>query len=158
MKNGRRPKPRNLKVILGTDRPSRANPNEPKVEISLPDPPAHLSPEALKEWERVAPELVACGIVTRLDRGILAAYCQAYGRWRQAEEALHRFAKKDGATRGLIIKTTNGNAIQNPIVGSANKAMSDMMRYAAELGLTPSSRARVDGLDVSSDPGSRFFD
>ena len=158
MKRGRRPKPTKLKVIQGTARPSRLNSAEPQVDPCLPDPPGHLSPEALQEWHRVAPELAACGVLTRLDRAILAAYSQAFGRWRQAENALERFAEKDPATKGIMMKTTSGNAIQNPLVGAANKAMSDVVRYGNELGLTPSSRARVDGLDVSSEPGSRFFD
>jgi len=106
----------------------------------------------------VGPELAACGVLTALDRAAFAAYCQAYGRWRQAEEALALFAEKDTATKGITIKTTNGNVIQNPLVGVASKAMADMVRYGNELGLTPSSRARVDGLDISTDPGSRFFD
>jgi phage terminase small subunit len=42
-------------------------------------------------------------------------------------------AKRDLLTDGLLIETSNGNAIQNPIVGIANKAMSDMVRFAAEL-------------------------
>jgi P27 family predicted phage terminase small subunit len=46
-------------------------------------------------------------------------------------------------TEGLIIRTKAGNAIQNPLVGAANKAMADMVRYAAEFGLTPSARTRV---------------
>ncbi len=55
--------------------------------------------------------------------------------------------KRDLLTGGLMIKTSNGNAIQNPLVGTANKAVSDMVRYAAEFGMTPSARVRlaVDG-------------
>ena len=43
-----------------------------------------------------------------------------------------------------MIKTSNGNLVQNPLVGTANKAMSEMMRYAVEFGMTPSARSRVD--------------
>jgi P27 family predicted phage terminase small subunit len=46
-------------------------------------------------------------------------------------------------TGGLMIKTSNGNAIQNPLVGTANKAASDVVRYAAEFGMTPSARVRL---------------
>ncbi len=94
-------------------------------------------------------ELATLGILTHLDRGALAAYCQAYGRWQAAETVLARMAEKDAVTEGLIIRTKSGNIIQNPIVGVANKAMADMVRYAAEFGLTPSARTRVEGLDVS---------
>ena len=36
-----------------------------------------------------------------------------------------------------------GHMIQNPLVGVANKAMNDMVRFAAEFGMTPAARSRV---------------
>lgn len=148
---GRKPKPTQLKVISGTDRPSRRNDAEPKVAIAMPDAPDHLSAEARAEWDRVCKEMFDAGILSNLDRASLAAYCQAYGRWVQAERALARMAERDGLSHGLMIKTKSGNAIQNPLVGSANKAMSDMVRYAAEFGLTPSARSRIVALDRKED-------
>ena len=44
----------------------------------------------------------------------------------------------------LLIKTKEGNIIQQPLVGIANKAKADMVRFAAEFGMTPSSRARIE--------------
>jgi P27 family predicted phage terminase small subunit len=82
--------------------------------------------------------------MTELDRAALAAYCAAYGRWAQAERAINRMAAKDELNAALMIKTVSGNAIQNPLVGIANKAKSDMVRYATEFGMTPSARSRVD--------------
>ncbi len=56
-------------------------------------------------------------------------------------------------TDGLIVMTKSGNLIQNPLVGTANKAMADMVRYAAEFGMTPSARTRVSGLsDIGPNP------
>jgi phage terminase small subunit len=51
--------------------------------------------------------------------------------------------------------TTNGNAIQNPLIGTANKAASDMVRYAAEFGMTPSARARISAQPPGG-AGSKF--
>ena len=128
-------------------------------DVSLPEPPDHLNEDARAEWARIADELSVLGILTRLDRGSLAAYCQAYGRWRQAEAALSRMAERDATTDGLMIRTKGGNLIQNPLVGTANKAMADMMRYAAEFGLTPSARSRVDGVahDTGWSPADEFL-
>lgn len=42
-----------------------------------------------------------------------------------------------------MIKTFNGNAIQNSLVRTANKAMADLVRYAAEFGMTLSARSRI---------------
>lgn len=99
------------------------------------------------------------GLLSEVDRAALAAYAQAYGRWVQAERAIAKMAEKDQLTGGLMIKTSNGNAIQNPLVGTANKAASDMMRYAAEFGMTPSARTRIETQtsDQNADPADRFF-
>ncbi len=151
---GPKTKPTNLKLLSGTARSHRLNPNEPKPEIAQPEPPEHLTDAASEEWARIVVELVTLRILTHLDRGALAAYCQAYGRWSAAETALARMAARDAVTDGLIIKTKSGNLIQNPLVGAANKAMADMVRYAAEFGLTPSARTRVAGM---SDAGPNPF-
>ena len=143
---GPKTKPTRLKVVTGTARKHRLNENEPRPDPARPDPPAHLTRAARTEWDRVIEETVGLGIMTNLDRGALAAYAQAYGRWVAAETALARMAERDSVTEGLIIRTKSGNAIQNPLVGAANKAMADMVRYAAEFGLTPSSRTRVMSL------------
>ena len=99
------------------------------------------------------------GLLSEVDRAALAAYAQADGRWVQAERAIAKMAEKDQLTGGLMIKTSNGNAIQNPLVGTANKAASDMMRYAAEFGMTPSARTRIEtkACEQNADPADRFF-
>ena len=68
-------------------------------------------------------------------------------------------AERDLATHGLMIRTSNGNAVQNPLVGAANKAMADMMRYAAEFGMTPSARTRiaVEGRSADDDILAQFI-
>lgn len=150
---GPKTKPTRLKLLTGTARAHRINPHEPQPDVAQPDAPDHLSDAAREEWDRVVVDLVALGILTDLDRGALAAYCQAYGRWRAAETALARMAAHDAVSDGLIVKTRSGNLIQNPLVGAANKAMADMVRYAAEFGLTPSARTRVAAVsDLSSNP------
>ena len=159
MTQGRKPKPTNLKLIAGTDRADRRNDAEPKPARALPAPPAFLSDEAKAEWTRTADQLYQLGILSKIDRAALGAYCQAYGRWEQAERALARMAERDAVTHGMMIKTTNGNAVQNPLLGTANKAMADMMRYAAEFGMTPSARARIkaEPLGDEEDPAQKYF-
>ena len=159
MTQGRKPKPTGLKLVAGTDRADRRNDAEPKPAPAMPAPPAFLSDEAKAEWTRTAEQLYRLGILSKIDRAALGAYCQAYGRWEQAERALARMAERDAVTHGMMIKTTNGNAVQNPLLGTANKAMADMMRYAAEFGMTPSARARIkaEPLGEEDDPAQKYF-
>lgn len=49
---------------------------------------AHLLPSAKAEWKLLVLELFQLGVITRLDRATLAGYCQAYGRWVEAEKML----------------------------------------------------------------------
>lgn len=132
---GRKPIPTKLKQLKGTARKSRINKHEPKPEAVVPLAPNHLSILAIAEWDRVTGELYSLGLLSQIDRASLAAYCQAYGRWVQAEKELNE--------QGLTITTSNGNVIQNPLVGTANRAMELMHKFLTEFGMSPSSRARV---------------
>lgn len=137
-KRGAKPKPTALKLVQGTDRPDRVNPNEPEPEAVIPEPPgewAKSNPVALAEWERLTPHLYTLGLLTAVDRAVIVAYCEAWSRLRQAEAEI--------AENGLLVETTNGNVIQSPAVGIANTAFKNMLTAATEFGLTPSSRTRV---------------
>jgi len=144
MAKGRKPLPSHLKLVKGNPGRRPLNENEPLPDLSIPTPPAHLSDEAKVEWGRVVEQLFRLGLISEIDRAAFAAYCQAYGRWIQAERAIAKMAEKDLLTHALMIRTTNGNAIQNPLVGTANVAMMEMMRFASEFGMTPSARSRID--------------
>jgi len=157
---GRKPVPTHLALVQG--RPAHKLP-KPAQQISPPveevAAPEHLSPEAKAEWHRVIGVLVILKLISQLDRAALGAYCQAYGRWVQAERALEAAGKKkDALANGLVIDTSRGNYIQNPLVGIANKAMLDMMRYATEFGMTPSARTRLQphGSGANENPFEAF--
>ena len=143
------PLPTHLKVISGNRGKRPINKAEPRPEARIPSPPDELSKEALQEWKRIAPLLLAAGMITVIDRAALAAYCQSYGRWAQAERGL--------AAGELVMKTARGNLVYNPLVRIANKAMADMVRFAAEFGMTPSGRSQVKVNDAQADPADGFF-
>jgi P27 family predicted phage terminase small subunit len=129
------------------------------MPADVPEPPAALGKEATAEWRWIAKELHHAGILTKLDRPALIAYCWSYGLWSQAERILAAMAAADPVTSGLVIYTSNGNLIQNPIVGIANKALADMVRYAVELGMTPRARARLEAVKPPrpADRSRRYF-
>ena len=158
---GRRPTPTPLKIVKGNPGKRPTNKKEAIVALSEPTPPTFLSDEAKVEWGRVVGTLFRVGLMTEIDRAALAAYCQSYSRWVQAERSLARMAEKDTLNAGLIIRTKNDNAIQNPLVGIANKAKADTIRYAGEFGMTPSARARVsanpDDSTQNNNPLAEFF-
>lgn len=105
---------------------------------ALPRCPQHLSTTAQKEWRRLATPLHEAGLLTLADRAALAAYCQAWARWVEAEEQLARTP--------VLLKTPRGYVQQSPWLAVANKQMELMGRYMTELGLTPVARTRVGGV------------
>lgn len=125
---GRKPAPSAL-------RKDGAHRIEPVPPSALPRCPAHLSEVAHKEWRRLARPLNDMGVLSTIDRAALAAYCQAYGRWVEAEQKL-----KEGP---MLLKTPSGYAQQSPWLSISNKQLELMGRFMTELGLTPSSRTRV---------------
>ena len=133
---GRKPKPTHLKLLDGNPGKRAINAGEPKPERRIPTCPAHLNPTAKAEWKRLARQMHVLGIVTDLDRSALAAYCQAYGRWVEAERKLKETP--------LLIKLPSGYIQQSPWLAIANKQLELMSKFMSELGLSPVSRTRVD--------------
>ena len=97
--------------------------------------PRELSAAAKREWRRVARDLYEAGLLTVVDRAVLAAYCQAWANWIKAETAAER--------EGDVVITSNGNPIQNPWRSIANKQWELTVKAAVEFGMTPSSRSRI---------------
>ncbi|KAA2237076.1 phage terminase small subunit P27 family [Salinarimonas soli] len=132
---GRKPTPTALKVIHGNPGKRPLNRREPRPGVAVPTCPAHLNPSAKAEWKRVARQMVLLGMITELDRAVLASYCQAYGRWVEAERKLKETP--------MVIRLASGVIQQSPWLAIANKQVELMQRFAAELGLSPVSRTRV---------------
>lgn len=147
-KRGPAPKPTKLKELQGNPgkRPlNRAEPKFPKYD-KLPAPPSHLNRAGKKEWKRIVGILQQAGLLTEADYAPLAAYCQNYGRWVDAEKII----KEEGHT----FTSDKGNIIQHPAVGIASTAMKNMVTMAREFGMTPASRTniKVDDAEASADP------
>lgn len=120
------------------------NQDEPILEATqISKPHAHITGIALTEWDRIAPILYNYNILTELCIAALGVYCQPFGIYARALDAIETFGTKDGQDCGLLIKTTSGTSKENPLVGIANKAAADMVRYATEFGMTPSSRTKI---------------
>jgi P27 family predicted phage terminase small subunit len=163
---GRKPKPTALKVLEGNPGKRPLPTNEPKPAPLAPKHPAWLHRDAKKEWKRVAPQLERLGLLTSLDMAALAGYCQAYARYKEAEE----FLNKHGTTYtvwerdqdGAIKYDDSGEPILRqmhswPQVQIAHKSLQQIRLFCVEFGFTPSSRGRIsvpgaqdsdDGMDA----------
>ena len=141
---GRKPVPTALRLVTGNPGKRPFNPHEPKPRLAIPSCPAHLSPSAKAEWKRLARTLHDLGVISALDRAALAAYCQAYGRWVEAERKL----KETPA----LLRTPAGYVQPSPWLGIANKNLEMMHKFMSELGLSPVSRTRVRAPPPTREP------
>lgn len=132
---GRKPKPTRMKLIEGNLGKRPINGREPQLPAARPTCPSHLSATAKTEWKRLATLLHKVGLLTQIDRTVLATYCQAYGRWVEAERKL--------ATSPPLLKTPAGYVQVSPWITISNKQVELMTRLMAELGLSPSARSRL---------------
>ena len=132
---GRKPTPTAIKELEGNPGKRPLNSNEPKPVKKAPACPKWLEPEAKKEWRRLVKQMETLGILTQVDMAAFAGYCQAYARWKEAEEFITQ--------HGSIVKTPSGYWQQVPQVSIAQTYLKIMNRFAEQFGLTPASRSRI---------------
>jgi P27 family predicted phage terminase small subunit len=143
---GRKRKPTALKLVANNPGKRPLNKREPKPKGG-PIAPAELNARAKREWNRICKALDGLGLLTGADTAILALYCAAYATWCQAQRELN----KKGA--GPVIKAANKTLIPSPWLAVSNRAHDQIVKVGAELGLTPSARARLQ-VPPADDPGA----
>ena len=117
---GRKPTPTAIKELEGNPGKRKLNDKEPKPVKKAPSCPKWLEAEAKKEWRRLSKKMEMMGVLTEVDMAAFAGYCQAYARWKEAEEFI----------------TQHGTSI-------AQTYLKVMNRFAEQFGLTPASRSRI---------------
>lgn len=147
---GRKPKPTALKLLAGNPGKRPLNDKEPKVTGDLTDAPDWFTESQKAGWDYALKNSPA-GLLKRLDRSILAVWVVAEDTHRQATLAL----AKEGHT---IFSPKTGAVQQNPWVLIQTKQAQLMIRSAADLGFTPSSRSKITVSGAEGDDDEdRFF-
>lgn len=108
---------------------------EPEPELIVPDAPKNLTAVALEEWQRISDEMGGLGLLTRLDRAVMAGYCQAWADYLEAQQHLDEEPK--------IYKTETGYPVMTPWKPYRDKALELMHKFGTELGLSAASRSRI---------------
>ena len=132
---GRKPKPYELRIAEGNTEHRTIPEDRVKTPDSLPVQPKWLDKYGKDEWNRLVGDMVSIGIISRLDSSTLAAYCQAWSRWRHLE----RKVKKEGYT----LLNDKGESRLNPACAEATRLLSLVKGYQSELGLSASARTRL---------------
>lgn len=142
--SGRKAIPANVHLLRGN--PSKKSMSElanaggqPAVKAQAPACPDFLTPDAKQEWKRIANDLAVLGIVSKLDRGELAVYCQAWADWKHARKMI-----ADLKESGFVEQTPSGYKQMSAWMQVANRAEDRMRTAGASFGLNPSARQRLD--------------
>lgn len=161
-------KPTALKLLQGTFRQDRVANHEAKPEVEIPPVPSHLSDEAKVEWGRVSQELATLGLLTRIDRAALAAYCECWSDW---VDASRKCVGPDGKDRKVIVtgerlkydkdghvtERSGGNPIENPYFSIKKRSAELMHKFLVEFGMTPAARTRINAVPSGDEkPHSRW--
>jgi P27 family predicted phage terminase small subunit len=143
---GRKPLPRNLKLLKGTDARYIKNSPLPRSPTALYCP-KWLPPYARGFWRRYAPELTRLGLLTVCDVAAFEMLCSAYAHARLAYEALK--------LAGLFTVDERKLPRKHPAFSMFLNAMREFRTWALEFGMTPSSRGRID-IDTFTDAASEW--
>lgn len=132
---GPAPKPTALKVLAGNPGKRQLNDREPKPDARLPRCPSWLEAEAKREWKRIC-DGMPTGVLTSVDRGALAQYCQAWSDFVAASKLLK-------TVDDHCQVTANGNAQLHPRSLVLRSSSERLIRLGGLLGLNPSARSRI---------------
>jgi P27 family predicted phage terminase small subunit len=137
------PKPTNLILLGGNAGKRKVNRQEPQFG-GKPTCPSWLTENAKLEWRRVVKELEALNMLRSVDAAALAAYCQAFARWRSAEEQIDA----EGQTVREPVTNKAGEIVgyktkRHPATTIAKDERAAMHRAASLFGFDPSSRTRI---------------
>lgn len=141
--------PDHLKVIRGTARPDRMNPDAPATNLGTAEPPAWLSERATEIFAQLSATLHGMGIASPDDQMALAMLAS------RIEEIEICTAVIEDAGRTYCTTATSGDKLvrARPEVAMRSEAMRHAQSLLAEFGLTPAARSKVSaGLPAMANP------
>lgn len=131
MATGPAPTPKHILQMRGSWR-AKGRSGELQFPCERPSCPNWLSREAKAEWRRIVKELQAAGAIAKVDRTLLALYCDAVG---EVEILTGRIAEREaaGADEKEIWHLRNAR----------HKAADRVAKLAVQFGFSPAARCRI---------------
>ena len=140
MSIGRPPKSLQEKNLSGSriraDRDGDAQEANAAVELGMPPCPRWIKGAAKKHWDVLGPTLVQAGLMSVVDGDVFSIHCDNVARYADVVEKLDNI-------ESWLASTPNGFEVQAGFVQIRNKLQEQILKTAAEFGLTPKSRSSV---------------
>jgi len=150
---GRKQTPTALKVLRGTTRPDRLNPNEPAASPESPQVPPFVTGRAAYWFGVLAERVAELGIASRTSSEALGLAAV-----RAAEVEAHTSTIDRDGTHYETENSSGGRMIRpHPAVAQRADAMRHLQSLLAEFGLTPASLGKVSVNPRAEDASERFF-
>ena len=140
---GRRPDPTHLRLVEAVA-PAAAGGTAAGATPARVVAPRWLGQAARAEFARAAAELARLQKWSPLFVTTLAAYADAYARWREAERRI-------GPAGGRMLTSPNGYLYESPWTAEARKQRAAMIGFAALMGLTLVHYVKVQDTQLSLD-------
>jgi len=133
-------KPTNQLRLAGSDK-ARQRKHEPITDLQIPIAPNELSEAAKAYWERLVQVLGPMRIVSTVDSMALQQFAEYLARWQKATDQIARLGEV------IPVRDASGTIIsmkRSPWVAMQIEYGLMIRRYAAEFGMTPAARSRVE--------------
>jgi P27 family predicted phage terminase small subunit len=148
---GPKPKPAAKKRADGNPgkRPLK---QEPVATPGEPEMPAHLDAVARETWEWLCVTLRKMDLLFRSDVAVMTLYCDTWSEYLEARRSVQKYGSviasksktKSRQEDGVVVEsTTAGQPYMSPYVSLESMLKKQLMQCLAELGLSPTSRARL---------------
>lgn len=135
-RRGPKPTPTVVLKLRGNKDVAGRRAGEVQPPPGVPEAPAWLNDIEREVWDRTVDSLSKTrGLLTVIDGGLLASYCEAWAEFLNARAEIER----DGPT----VWSEKGGAYQHPAVGRKNSALERIRRIGSEFGMSPASRTSV---------------
>lgn len=153
---GPAPQPEPLLRARGSqwpDRREREAQQSPAVgSPGRPSQPKWLDKDGKECWRHIVPLLEEAGVLSRIDRGALAAYCSAWSQWRAAQRELD--AKGPTLTKlrwdPNVEEFIEVDRVMSPEWKRYAAALELVVKLQDRIGLSPSARARVKSFGIET--------
>ncbi|MGE4158752.1 MAG: phage terminase small subunit P27 family [Planctomycetota bacterium] len=170
---GPAPTPTEVLEKRGSWRASIHQGTSPEVVRGVPEPPEWLQGDALECWNWLTEQLHAMGILAKSDMHLVTIYCETWARWMEAEAWMRDASFMAHGKRwrgtvvpvkakvhvlrpdGTVMKDSFGHPVfkyeivrfeDSPQARQAEHLHDRLVKLLREMGLTPSSRSRVQRL------------
>lgn len=133
-------KPSTQEKLEGNPGHRVVNHDEPRP-AGEPVAPIWLSDAGRVVWGRVIESMGGSGVHTQADENVLAMYCESVADFV--------FLTTQLLVEGETLTSRLGGIKRNPASVARNEARSAVLRFAGELGLTPSARTKLHAVGAS---------